>query len=133
VAVIWADLRKICEAGGPLPAAEPVDAGDLRRYWEFGEKIRAQHPSPAGEAIGIDLRVIEAELPSVDLVAMWLRAASLSVLQGSGALREWERGTELDDVVFQVAATFPFEGNHIDVELFRQQLQTASREGSGGS
>ena len=52
-----------------------------------------------------------SELPGVDLVAIWLRAASLSVLHGSGALREWERGTELDGVVFQIAAMFPFEGN----------------------
>lgn len=51
----------------------------------------------------------------------------LNVLQVHGALKEWEHGKDLDDVVFQVAATFPFGGNQIDAESFREQLRAGSR------
>jgi hypothetical protein len=121
----WNDLMEVPKAGGPLPAAEPVDPADLRRYWEFTQKIHAQHPPSAAGAIGIDIRCIEAELPGANVLAVWLRAASLQILQARGALKEWEHGTDLDDAVFHVAATFPFSGNEIDAELFREQLRAA--------
>ena len=66
-------------------------------------------------------------MPGVDVVAVGYRASFLSVLQFCGALKEWEHGTDLDDVVFQVAATFPFGGNVIDAESFREQLRAVSR------
>jgi len=77
--------------------------------------------------VGIDIRCVESELPGVNLLPVWLRATALQVLQVYGALKEWEHGTELDDVVFQVAATFPFGGNVIDAESFREQLRAVSR------
>ena len=123
----WNDLTEVVKAGGPLPTPEPVNPADLRRYWEFTQKIRAQHPPTAAGAVGIDIRLIEAELPGANVFAVWLRAASLQVLQAHGALKEWEHGTDLDDVVFQVAATFPFSGNQIDPEMFREQLRAAGR------
>jgi len=121
----WNDLRDASKAGGPLPAPEPVNPADLRRYWEFTQKIQAEHP-PSAAGAAIDIRLIEAKLPGADVGAVWLRAASLQILQVHGALKEWEHGTNLDDVVFRVAATFPFGGNKIDAQSFREQLRAAS-------
>ena len=107
-------------------APEPVNPADLRRYWDFTQKIQAQHPPTAAGAIGIDIRCIEAELPGTNVAAVWVRAASMQILQVHGALKEWEHGTDLDDVVFQVAATFPFGGGSINAESFREQLRAAA-------
>lgn len=63
----------------------------------------------------------------MDVTAVWYRGCFLQVLHAYGALKEWEHGTDLDDVVFQVAATFPFGGNKIDAESFREQLRAVSR------
>jgi hypothetical protein len=120
-------LREALRAGGPPPPAEPVSPADLRRYWEFQQRIHAQHPPSPGGAIGIEIRVIEAELPGMDVTAVWYRGCFLQVLHAYGALKEWEHGTDLDDVVFQVAATFPFGGNKIAAESFREQLRAVSR------
>ena len=121
----WNELTEVIRAGGPLPAAEPVNPADLRRYWAFMQKFQAEHPPIPGGVTGIDIRCIEAELPGIDLVALWMRASCLQVLWVHGALSEWERGTELDEVVFQVAAVFPFGGHKINVESFREQLRGA--------
>jgi hypothetical protein len=121
----WNTLREVVKAGGPLPAPEPVDPADLRRCWEFTQEIQAQRPPAAGGAIGIDIRCIEAELPGANVQAVWLRVAPLQIMQMQGALKEWEHGTGLDEVVFQVAATFPFRGNRIHTESFRERLRAA--------
>jgi hypothetical protein len=123
----WNDLMEAAKSGCPPPAAELVNAADLRRCWRFAQEIQAQHPPPAGGAIGIDIRLLEAEMPGADIVAISYRATFLHVLQAHGALKEWEYGIDLDDVVFQVAATFPFGGNQIDAESFREQVRAVSR------
>jgi len=91
------------------------------------QKFHAEHPPTPGGATGIAISCIEAALPSIDVLAVGYRATFLTVLQVYGALKEWEHGTDLDDVVFQVAATFPFGGNKIDAESFREQLRAGSR------
>src|ERR1039458_9444008 len=58
-------------------APEPVNPADLRRYWDFTQKIQAQHPPTAAGAIGIDIRCIEAELPGTNVAAVWVRAGFL--------------------------------------------------------
>lgn len=118
----WNDLFEICQAGGAMPAVAPVNAADLRRYWDFMRRIQTP---PTGEgAVGIGHRIIEDELAGADAVAVWLRAALLGLLQTRGALKEWEHGTDLDDAVFQAAAVFPFGGNKVDVESFRERLRS---------
>jgi hypothetical protein len=121
------DRMKSFKPGDPPLAAEPVDPADLRRCWTFMQEFQAQHPPTPGSAIGIDPRCLEAELPGIDVLAVGYRAMFLNVLQVHGALKEWEHGKDLDDVVFQVAATFPFGGNQIDAESFREQLRAGSR------
>ena len=105
---------------------DAVSLADLQGCWEFARKIQAQQPPSATGGVGIDIRLVEAELPGVNIAAVWLRATSLQILQAHGALKEWAHGTDLDDVVFQVAATFPFGGNSIDAEAFREQVRAAS-------
>jgi hypothetical protein len=123
----WDDLLETVKAGGPPPAPDPVDPADLRRYWEFSQRIQSQRPPAATGAVGFDIRLIEAEMPGVNIAAVWLRATSLHILHAPGAIKEWEHGTDLDDIVFQVAATFPFGGNTVDAESFREQLRAAAR------
>ena len=123
----WNARREAAQSGGPPPPAEPVNPEDLRRYWAFMQKFHAEHPPTPGGTTGIDIRYIEAELPGIDVQAVGYRAMFLTVLQVHGALKEWEHGTDLDDVVFQVAATFPFGGKKIDAESFREQLRAVSR------
>ena len=41
----------------------------------------------------------------------------------SGVLAEWQNGADLDDVVFQVAATIPMKGLQLDQEAFVGHLQ----------
>jgi hypothetical protein len=122
----WNELTEVIKAGGPPPAPEPVDPALLRRYWEFTQKLKAQHPPSETGAIGIDRRVLEAEVPGAHNPAVYLRIVPLYLMQAQGALKEWERATGLDDIVFQVAATFPFSGNVIPVESFRQQLRASA-------
>ncbi len=124
--VAWSKFTEVVKAGGPLPAPDPVSPADLRRCWGFAQGIQKQHPPSAAGGVGIDIRVVEAELPGVDLPAVWLRATALQILHAHGTLNEWARGMDLDDVVFQVAAIFPFGGNQIDPEAFREQLRAAS-------
>ena len=38
-------------------------------------------------------------------------------------LAEWQRGTELDDVLFRVAATIAFSGLELDSEAFVARLK----------
>ena len=47
----------------------------------------------------------------------------LSFLVDQGVLAEWQRGTELDDVAFRVAATIPLSGAEFDSEAFVTRLR----------
>jgi hypothetical protein len=44
-------------------------------------------------------------------------------LLNHGVLAEWQRGTELDDVAFRVAATIPVTGAEFDSEAFITRLR----------
>jgi hypothetical protein len=54
---------------------------------------------------------------------LWLRYVFLGFLVDQGLLAEWQRGTELDDVVFRVAATIPLNGLELDPEAFVTRLK----------
>ena len=54
---------------------------------------------------------------------LWLRHAFLGFLANQGLLAEWQRGTELDDSVFKVAATIPLNGLELDAEAFVTRLR----------
>lgn len=128
--------KGIFEANSGTPAfAEPVDPGDLRRHWDLTQAVNTKYPAAETGPIGLDIRLVEsfhrgvpggADISGAHIIAVWLRAGLLHVLQAEGALVEWEHGMGLDDVVFQVAATFPFNGRAVDPQLFRELLRAAS-------
>jgi hypothetical protein len=62
-----------------------------------------------------------------DAGLLWLRNAYLSLLANYGVLAEWQRGTELDDSVFKVAAIIPLNGAEFDSEAFVARLRTERR------
>ena len=55
--------------------------------------------------------------------AVWFRHTRLSLLVKQGVLAEWQHGTDLDDAVYQVAATIPKNGFQIDQEAFIRRLR----------
>ena len=64
--------------------------------------------------------------PGANLPAVWLRHTQLRALYREGRLVEWQDGTSLDPIVFQVAATFPMHGVRFDQDTFVQQLRNTS-------
>jgi len=83
-----------------------VDPTESRRFHErMAEHARQLKP---GSAIG--LRVLAPDMSVTEACPLWLRSAFLSLLLNHGVLGEWQRGTEVDDAAFRVAATIPLSG-----------------------
>lgn len=117
-------------AGGPIPSVNP---GDLRGVWELMHETHAEflgNPEPelGGQqtAIGIDVRLLARVCsPEANVLAVWARSAMLGILVHQGLLTSWQRGNQLDDSVFDVAATFPIPGlDRFDPDTFLQQLSS---------
>jgi hypothetical protein len=66
--------------------------------------------TPVGEIAGPDFRVMGQEV-------------SRQIMDDFGLLADWQRGTELDGSVYQVAATIPFNGVQFDPEAFVTRLR----------
>jgi hypothetical protein len=79
------------------------------------------HPGSDG-AVSMDLMEsvcgTEADLPAV-----WFRHTQLSLMVRQGVLAEWQHSADLDEIVYQVAATIPMNGLRFDNEAFLQQLR----------
>jgi hypothetical protein len=73
-------------------------------------------------ALSID-SMVRACQPTANLPAVWLRHSQLRTLYREGQLAQWQRGTALDDIVFQVAASISMNGIHLDREAFVRQLR----------
>jgi hypothetical protein len=113
---------------GAVPAVSP---DDLRSVWKLTRDAQARNP---GECTSIGNTVYQRVCsPGADAVAVWYRASMLGMLQiiPESPLAQWTHDGELDDVVFQVAATFPIEkmrtgvvreGMPFDVEEFVKQI-----------
>ena len=117
-------------AGGPIPTVNP---GDLRGVWELVQETQAEslgnrEPEPGGQqpGIGIDVRLLgQVCSPEANVLAAWARSILLGILVHQGLLTSWQRGTQLDDAVFDVAATFPIPGlDRFDPDAFLQQLSS---------
>jgi hypothetical protein len=61
--------------------------------------------------------------PTANLPAVWLRHTQLRTLYRHGLLSFWQHGTALDDAVFEIAATIPLRGVHLDQEAFLRELR----------
>jgi hypothetical protein len=108
-------------------------------YQEDAETMRNVK---AGQSVGIDSRAYEnACSPGADVDAVCYRASMLGLLEmlpqmspqmfSESPLTPWMHDGELDDAVFQVAATFPMknmevgvvhDGPQFDVEEFLKQI-----------
>jgi hypothetical protein len=111
-------------------ATPPVNPIDIRHLLELHEKLNARHRDAATEgcgAIGASLMASVCS-PGADMGAVWLRASLLGIMLKQGVLAEWQRGTELDDAVYRVAATIPLNGAQLNPSAFVSRL----REEIGG-
>lgn len=96
-------------AGEPVPT---VDEALLRRAWAM---------FPATQEEGASANALDI-VAAVGLV-VFVRCAALNELLWSGDLAPWQHGArELDNFVFQEAATFPFS-NELQHKEFVQRLQ----------
>jgi hypothetical protein len=116
-----------------------VDPGDLKEVCAFMRDVKAR--TTAGQNTAISGRVYESVCsPSADVMAVWYRASMLGLLEmlpkvspqmfPESPLTPWMHDGELDQAVFQVAATFPMKrmgvavvhGLPFDVEEFLKQI-----------
>lgn len=106
------------EEGAPVP---PVSQEHLRHLHRIQLYLAKWHPGSDG-AVSMDLMasVCGAE---ADLPAVWLRHTRLRLLLSQGVLAEWQNGADLDDAVYQVAATIQMNGFQLDQEAFIQRLR----------
>lgn len=116
------------QEGDSVAAVNPVD---LRNVWGM---LRDSQARAGGQQGSIDSTAFERVCsPGADVMAVWYRASMLGVLQmwPESPLTPWTHNGELDDAVFQVAATFPMKNMVVgfvhddlpfDVQEFLKQI-----------
>ena len=86
-----------------------VNPNDLRNVWTMMHDLEARALAGSGS---ISSALYESVCsPGANVVAVWYRASILGVLQTlpGNPLTPWSHEDELDDAVFQIAATFPMK------------------------
>jgi len=111
-------LIRAAEEGAAIP---PVTEDDLRRLHQLCVDMTKRYSGKDG-VVSLDL-MGRACSPGANLPAVWLRHTQLRSLVRQGLLAEWQHGTNLDDVVFRVAATVPMNGLEFDPEVFIRRLR----------
>jgi len=106
------------EAGGTVP---PVSKDDLKSLHDVCVQMRKRYSGKDG-VITLDLMARTCNA-GANLAAVWLRHSRLRLLIRQGLLADWQHGTELDDVVYRVAANFPMHGVDFDPKMFIQRLR----------
>ena len=105
------------EQGVAIP---PVNKDDLKCLHGLCVEAAKRYCGKDGV---LSLRDMAAACSSaVNLPAVWLRHSQLRELYRHGLLSPWQHGTVLDDAVFEVAATIPLQGTHLDREAFVRAL-----------
>jgi hypothetical protein len=122
------DLWRGSQAGDSVASVSP---DDLRAVWQSTRDAEAGKP---GECVSIGNSVYQSVCsPGADSVAVWYRASMVAMLQmiPESPLAQWTHDGQLDDAVFQVAATIPMEkmragvvreGVPFDVEEFVKRI-----------
>lgn len=112
-------LIRQAEKGGAIPS---VSERDLKALHELAIE-RAKRYCGKDGAISLE---IMAQVCSTDanVPAVWLRYTQLRSLYREGLLAQWQHGTDLDDVVFRLAASIPMRGTKLDRNAFLEQLRT---------
>jgi len=121
------------KAGEPVPEVDPED---VKTVWNLYRDVATRHP---GQAVGIGSSVVEqACKPGANAFAVSYRRAMLHALTAWGELSPWVRDGELDDALFQVAATVPMkwmgvgvehQGLPLDEEDFLRRVREATGKG----
>jgi hypothetical protein len=93
------------------------------RNWVRNRESELGGPQPT---IGIDVKLLARVCsPEANVLAVWARSALLGILVQQSLLTSWQRGTQLDDAVFDVAAAFPIAAfDQFDPDAFLQQLSS---------
>ena len=109
------------EQGAAIPS---VSERDLKALHELAIE-RARRYCGKDGAISLEImgRICSAD---ANVPAVWLRHTQLRSLYREGLLAEWQRGTELNDAVFRLAASIPMSGTRLDRETFLAQLRAAT-------
>ena len=123
---------ELVESGAGNDGALPtVDPADLQNVWAM---LCLFQREAGGQSGSDDIRLYERVCRrDADVHAVWFRASMLQLF--AGMLEPWTQNGEFDDVVFQVAATFPMKkmsvdvvrrGPPFDVEEFLKQIGARS-------
>jgi hypothetical protein len=115
---------------GMVPAVNPAD---LKNVWRIVNLFQAV--SPSGQSGSIGSKMFErACSDGADIEAIWFRATVLQLMPVM--LSPWTHNGELEDEVFQVAASFPMkkievgivqEGPPFDVQEFLKQVEQTAK------
>ncbi len=91
---------------GRVPTVNPTD---LKKVWQVSADFEASNPGQSG-AIGNTVYESVCS-PGADVMSVWYRASMLWALKQMmpEMLAQWTHDGQLDDVVFEVAGTFPKE------------------------
>jgi hypothetical protein len=107
--VSWAmALHDFFGARGNTVAA--VNPDDLRNVWTMMRAVEAR--ATPGQSGSVSSGLYESACsPGANVMAVWYRASILGVLQmlPGSPLTPWSHEGQLDDAVFQIAATFPMQ------------------------
>ena len=113
---------KGAEEGATIP---PVDEHDLKHLHELCVERAKRYVGKDG-VISVELTARTCNT-GANVPAVWLRHTQLRMLYREGLLAEWQHGTELDDSVFQLAASIPMKGVQLDRERFLRELRETSQ------
>lgn len=112
------DFIKSAEQGAEIPA---VDEQDLKSMHELCVE-RAKRYCGKDGVISLEMTARVCS-PHANLPAVWLRHTQLRSLYREGLLENWQEGTNLDDAVFEVAATIPMTGTRLNPSAFIESLR----------
>ena len=87
-----------------------VNPDDLRNVWTMMRDLQAR--TPADQTGSLNSGLFDGACgPGANVLAVWYRTSILGALQmlPGNPLTPWSHRGELDDAVFQIAATFPMK------------------------
>jgi hypothetical protein len=94
-------------------------------------RIHAAYTEESKQHTQANVAIGTAQLASLcgsgaNVAATSLRSELLRILVGRGLLAQWQRGTELHEAVYKVAATISLDGPRLDPDDFIQRLKKLS-------
>ena len=115
-------FRAFLKATDEGAAVPPVGEDDLKKLHQLSLDMAKRYCGKDGVVTLNQMTRICR--PEANLAALWARHSQLRLLTRHGLLAEWQHGSELDDIVYRVAATIPMKGYEWDREAFLQRLRS---------